>query len=169
MMRCGEGRDAPGHLHYRVPAGSAYLRMLRSRLTDWSQRRGLSDEVTYGLAVATDEAMSNVIRHAYEDAVGVIDVQGTVVDCGRGLVVTITDYGRWREQMEGAPHGLGLRLIRGFCDKCEVASTKHGTVVRMEWRLPARAQTWVAPGPLHDGQAQCLICAAGRWTGAGFL
>ena len=162
MERC---TTTSTHVHFRVPANSAYLRELRTRLTEWARHRGLSDDATYGLAVATDEATSNVIRHAYPGGGGLLDVQGTTVDCGNGIVVTVTDYGRWKHPTRPAIRRHGLTLIGGFADSSEVMPTRHGTVVRMKWRLRRPSH----PAGPPDGQAHCDICTTGSWTGIGFL
>jgi anti-sigma regulatory factor (Ser/Thr protein kinase) len=150
------------HLHIRSQALSSSLRDLRALATDWAAQRGLSEEAIYGLAVATDEAMSNVVRHAYGDHGGVLDLQATSADCGKAIIVIVSDEGSWRTPVESATGGHGFALIRGFADHSEVVASRHGTVVRMKWQVQPPY------GSVTGSSERCDICAGGIWTGSGF-
>ena len=54
---------------------------------------GLSDDLTFRLTVALDEAITNVIEHAYDDAVS-HDIELSVTWDGGTLTAVIEDDGR---------------------------------------------------------------------------
>ncbi|HSL46464.1 MAG TPA: ATP-binding protein [Anaerolineales bacterium] len=69
-----------------------YLDEIREFVGDIARKEGFSDKDVYNIQLATDEAASNIIEHAYENVPdGVLKLS-----CGvKGDVITIvlTDYG----------------------------------------------------------------------------
>ncbi|MBB4911086.1 ATP-binding protein [Actinophytocola algeriensis] len=131
--------DVPeGELHFRVPAVAARLAGLRHALAVWAGRVGLSDADTEALVLASYEAMANTVEHAYRDQTqGLLDLRGEVdTEQGR-VVVTVTDYGKWRPpQPSGGLRGRGLPLIQGLTSTSTITPTTAGTTVTMFWPLP---------------------------------
>lgn len=130
--------DVPeGELHFRVPAVAGRLAGLRRALAQWAARVGLSDEDSEALVLASYEAMANSVEHAYRDQTqGLLDLRGEVDDEQGRVVITVTDYGRWRPpQPSGGLRGRGLPLIQGLTSTSTITPTTAGTTVTMFWPL----------------------------------
>ena len=126
-----------GELHFRVPAVAGRLAGLRHALAVWAARIGLSDEDSEALVLASYEAMANTVEHAYRDQTqGLLDLRGEVDDELGRVVITVTDYGRWRPpQPSGGLRGRGLPLIQGLTSTSTITPTTAGTTVTMFWPL----------------------------------
>jgi PAS domain S-box-containing protein len=119
----------PGRLELTMPAEPAALGSLRRSLRGWLRQCEASDEEGYDIVLATNEAASNAIEHAYGPGHGTVQVLAEL--SGRQVSVTVRDSGRWREPREGTP-GRGLELIEAVMDSVDlVTSTDEGTEVRM--------------------------------------
>ncbi|MGH3878293.1 MAG: ATP-binding protein [Actinophytocola sp.] len=127
-----------GDLHVRVPAVAGRLTGLRHTLSDWAERVGLTTEDCEALTLATYEAMANTVEHAYEGQVrGVLDLRAVRDHAEGRVVVTVTDYGRWRPPpADPGTRGRGLHLIRGLTPDSAISPSKKGTTVSMSWPLP---------------------------------
>jgi serine/threonine-protein kinase RsbW len=128
-----------GDLHFRVPAVPGRLAGLRHALAEWAARAGLPEEDTEALVLASYEAMANTVEHAYRDQTqGLLDVKAQVDGTEARVVVTVTDYGKWKPpQPGGGLRGRGLSLIRGLTSTATITPTIDGTTVTMFWPLPS--------------------------------
>ncbi|RPI93028.1 MAG: ATP-binding protein [Chloroflexi bacterium] len=101
---------------------------IREFVGDIARNGGFSDKDVYNIQLATDEAASNVIEHAYQNKPGKVldlscDMQGDVI------TIIMTDYGESFDPSEvPAPNlkadlsdrkigGLGLFLMRKLMDE----------------------------------------------------
>ncbi|MGI6343894.1 MAG: anti-sigma F factor [Bacillota bacterium] len=97
------------------------------------------DEIT----TAVSEAVTNAIIHGYEDGVGDIRVEASILD-DRGIEVIVIDYGVGIEDVDQALEpmfttkpeqertGMGFSFMQSFMDDLEVISAPgRGTRVRM--------------------------------------
>ncbi|OLF15140.1 ATP-binding protein [Actinophytocola xanthii] len=126
-----------GDLHFRVPAAPARLTSLRHALAEWAERSGLSREDREALVLASYEAMANSVEHAYAGQLqGVLDLRA-VRDPQLGrVVVTVTDYGQWKQPPRNpGTRGRGLPLIRGLTPTAEITTSEQGTTVAMSWPI----------------------------------
>ncbi len=89
------------------------------------------------IRLALTEACANVVRHAYPDDPGTLDVgvclgpmtiMVEVRDCGVG----VNDH---REPQDARAGGLGLPLIDMLADRVEITPGRPGTSVRMAFDL----------------------------------
>jgi serine/threonine-protein kinase RsbW len=127
-----------GDLHFRVPAVPGRLAGLRHALAEWATRAGLDEEDTEALVLASYEAMANTVEHAYRDQTqGLLDLRARVDGQQNRIVVTVTDYGRWKPpQPSGGLRGRGLSLMQGLSSTETITPTTGGTTVTMFWPLP---------------------------------
>jgi len=110
-----------------------YLDEIREFVGDIARKGGFSDKDVYNIQLATDEAASNIIEHAYENMPGEV----LELSCGmRGDVITIilTDHGESFNPSEvPLPDlkadlsdrkigGLGIFLMRKLMDEVQYES-----------------------------------------------
>ena len=109
------------------------LPALRRLTRTWSADSALDPDIAEDLILAVDEAVTNVVEHAYLDKVGAVRLHLTHLGCGE-LTVTIDDDGTWRPP-PGDPgfRGRGLQLIETLADHALVTHTARGTTVTMSW------------------------------------
>ena len=81
------------------------------------------------MALACSEACANAIEHAYSPPAGRVQLEATVGD-DRTVVLTISDFGRWRPP-RGANRGRGMLLMEGLTDAVDVVPREDGTSVRL--------------------------------------
>ncbi|KAA0017366.1 ATP-binding protein [Antrihabitans cavernicola] len=120
-----------------TPTGAA---VLRKALTFWlSTNFDLSRERLSDIALAANEALANVVEHAYgitEDLPLVeLDVMHDT-DSGR-IVVTVTDRGHWRIPAADPLHlrGRGLPLMKALASDVVFDKADSGTRVRLTWEI----------------------------------
>lgn len=101
---------------------------------------GLADDDRDDLVLAVDEAVANVVDHAYAqfDDPGdlVVNVEvGPHPDGGDCIVADVADRGRWRPCLsESGYRGRGLNLMRCCTDWVRIESSDAGTRVVMGTR-----------------------------------
>lgn len=115
-----------------LPADFAALGRLRSAMRQWLHAAGATSLETNEILIATGEAASNVIEHAYAPGYAELTVDGIVDD---GLVrVTVTDHGTWREP-RGVGRGMGSAIMSQLMDRVQRTGDDTGTRVRLERRI----------------------------------
>ncbi|GAA3432677.1 hypothetical protein GCM10018954_022800 [Kutzneria kofuensis] len=118
-----------------VPTNATALAEAREQLVAWASTAGLDAEQIEDVALATYEAMANVVDHAYDQPGGVFDLHACRHD--DQVTVTVADNGRWKSPVCGKQswRGRGLLIIERI--SCEFELTRHarGTVVTMSWSV----------------------------------
>jgi anti-sigma regulatory factor (Ser/Thr protein kinase) len=122
----------PEHLTSRWPADQDVLASLRRLLRRWLRSRGATEQESYDITVACQEACANAVEHAYGPGRRSFDVEAACHD-GR-IRVTVRDGGRWRAP-RGTHRGRGLPLMRALMETVDVQHTDAGTVVVLERTL----------------------------------
>ncbi len=129
-------RPVPG-LFLRLPGEPAALRQLRGRLAEWLD--GLSvcaaDRVDTELAVY--EAAANAIVHGQPPhGAASVTVEARLDGTG-GVLVEVTDRGRWRPPGDdpAQPGGRGLSVISKVTGELTIAPSPTGTTVVMRRAL----------------------------------
>ncbi len=122
-----------------LPATPDQLLPLRHRLAHWATHTGLARDDVDNLILAADEAVSNVIVHAYPHHPGTFDLRASQEPRDGTVHLTVRDHGRWRPPPAdpGPLHGRGLILIHALTHHTTIEHTVHGTTVHMTWLLPA--------------------------------
>jgi len=108
-----------------LPARPANIAIVRRVLEGVADVLDMPDEVLEDVRLAVTEACTNVVRHAYEEGEGAIDV--TVRPKPGFLEIVIVDEGRGMGPSPdtGGP-GFGLPLIAALADSVDVRSGRRG-------------------------------------------
>lgn len=116
----------------------ACLADVRNQLRGWAEAAGWSDPQIADIVLAVDEALANVIRHAYDGRRnGRILISGRQIEEPSGrccIEVVIRDFGRQvdpaticsRDLDDIRPGGLGVHIIRSVTDVAEYSRAEGG-------------------------------------------
>jgi serine/threonine-protein kinase RsbW len=119
----------------------------RHALSDFAAAAGADRTKLEAVRLATSEALTNAVLHAYAGDPGEVYVTAAIV--GPELWVLVGDDGRGLEPRSNRPGlGLGLGLISQVTDELAIVPRAGGgTEVRMRFDLvPAQAQGQPCPG-----------------------
>jgi anti-sigma regulatory factor (Ser/Thr protein kinase) len=111
-----------------LPAEPEALITARRALRNWLAEVGVDPESLYDITLATGEACTNAIEHAYAPGEASFDVEATRGETD--VVVRVRDYGAWREP-RGQNRGRGLKLMRTLMDEVNVRREPGGTTVEL--------------------------------------
>jgi serine/threonine-protein kinase RsbW len=110
---------------------------LRDVLHAWLDRTvHISAERACDIVLATDEAVTNVVEHAYRDLAGAgLVTLGLSYSAPTATIeIRVIDQGHWREPAPTpitATRGRGLILMRKLADACTVTGRADGTSVSL--------------------------------------
>jgi serine/threonine-protein kinase RsbW len=130
---------------YRFPARFEFLDEIRTRVGDEARAAGFSDKAIYAIQLASDEAASNIIEHAYaghpdatfEMACEFRDDKLVVVFTDQG---TSFDFARVNKPdvkadlSERKIGGLGVYLMHKLMDEVQYRSTGSDNVLTLTKR-----------------------------------
>jgi PAS domain S-box-containing protein len=120
-------------LQLTMPADPLMLVSVRRSLRRWLIACEATDQESYDIVLACNEACANAIEHAYGPGDGSVTMDAALSD--HEVSITVRDFGRWREP-RGDNRGRGLPLIEAVMDSLTVAKADgEGTEVRMVRRL----------------------------------
>jgi PAS domain S-box-containing protein len=123
-------------VHLRVDAEPRTLSRVRRSLHRWLTVNGIARPVSEEIVLASTEAVTNSIRHAYGPARGWVEIKARIDD---GHVdVEVRDGGRWRP-LRGSDGGRGLGMIHACMPEVTIERAGSGTTVRMR-RPVSRAE-----------------------------
>lgn len=128
---------------FLIPSHPRYLAVIRAAVGELGLVCGLPDEESRGIALAVDEALANVIRHAYRSDPG----QPIEVSCHAWtdrLEFTLLDQGEPPDPVrlrappldEMALGGRGTHIIRSIMDEVCYERVPRGNQLRLRKRLP---------------------------------
>ena len=117
------------------PADAQHLAGVRAAVQRWLDAVPVASAQAAEIVLATNEAASNAIAHAYRatEEPSTISVDASVT--GAELNVAIADRGVWQRRRPRADGGRGLRLIDTLADAVELERTSSGTEIRLRWFL----------------------------------
>jgi anti-sigma regulatory factor (Ser/Thr protein kinase) len=127
-----------------LPSHPRYLRLVRAVVGELSAIHDLRPEDSRGLVLAVDEALANVIRHAYRgDHEKPIEV--TCQAFADRLEFVLFDQGTAPDPARLEPHALddvalsgrGSHIIRSIMDGVSYEQAPGGNILRLTKRLPA--------------------------------
>ena len=122
-------RRAKPSLVVKIPSETSYLALVRDLTKKMAEAAGFADATADRLALAVDEATTNVIEHAYKGATDE-EVELRFEDRGAEFRVEIIDTGRMidprtvprvdleRFVTERRTGGLGMHLMEKIMDSC---------------------------------------------------
>jgi serine/threonine-protein kinase RsbW len=126
---------APTALRRSLPASAAALPHIRGLVRSFAtERLGADADKASLITLAVTEAASNVIRHAYPEGTGMIDVEAEALD--HHLRVRIADAGvGLGEPSENRGIGSGLRIMQALARTRVVSHPGQGTMVEMMFNV----------------------------------
>ncbi len=128
-------------LQRSYPAQPESVALARHALGDFAARVGAAPGVLDRIALATSEAVTNTVRHAYSAESGQVHVTAGIVS--DEIWVLIADDGCGLTPRSGRPGlGLGLGLIAQLSDRVAIVPRAGGgTEVRMSFDFVAAGVT----------------------------
>ena len=132
------------------------VRAARQAIIGFAAAAGFDTTRLADVWLATSEALTNVVKHAYGDRGGQIEVDAALA--GDELCILIADEGRgMRPHASGSGLGLGLMLIVAVCDEAVISKRSGGgTEVSMCFRLGYDR----AGSQRRRGQSRGSLCSA---------
>jgi integral membrane sensor domain MASE1/anti-sigma regulatory factor (Ser/Thr protein kinase) len=125
----------PSQLSMRLPALPNSVPTVRHTLQRWLTVCGADDADTFAVCVATGEACTNAVEHAYGPVDALIEVHAA---CQNGVVtVSVRDRGTWRLRREQMPGGRGMQVMRAMMDRVDIDRDPTGTTVVLAYALRA--------------------------------
>lgn len=132
----------------RVPSGTEFLAAIRDTTKRVAELGGCDPSVAEQVALAVDEASSNVIEHAYHGARGrrielrytlaADEVRVEIVDDGAAVDTrSLPQLDLHRYASERRRGGLGVHLMGRIMDTVTFRRTAHGNVCCLVKRLGA--------------------------------
>lgn len=127
-----------------MPSDPRFLSVVRATVDELGLIYGLSNEDCVGITLAVDEALANVIRHAYKNRYDqAIQFECLVND--RQMEFTLLDQGEPPDPAricaqpldEVALCGRGTHLIRTVMDEVSYRQVPEGNQLKLIKRLPA--------------------------------
>jgi anti-sigma regulatory factor (Ser/Thr protein kinase) len=119
-----------------------------TRLIDWVESccggDGLGDDVTFKMTLALEEAVMNVISHAFNGVAPPYQLAVRLEITGESLIAEIVDNGRPFDPTAAPdpdltipldkrdPGGLGIHLMRSMTDRLAYHRLEGHNVLRME-------------------------------------
>ena len=127
------------------------LGSVRHALRRWLLGTGASEEEADDLVLATSEAASNALMHAYGLEAGAVEVEAGTA--GDEVTICVRDAGTWRSRGP-TDGGRGLPLIQALVSSVGVVAGESGTEVRMRRTLGVALEPAppVTVPPLLDGR-----------------
>jgi serine/threonine-protein kinase RsbW len=123
-----EEREGMRVVRLRIPAKAEYIALARLALSGLTDLAGLPPEAVADLKLALTEAVSNSVRHAYDEAGGFVEIAYELT--GHALAIEVVDDGAGFDPeqppaLEGeelSEGGLGIAIIRTIADGFEIDS-----------------------------------------------
>jgi serine/threonine-protein kinase RsbW len=144
----GKGPEANSDVRLTLPARPENIAVVRHVLAALAEALDLPTQVVDDLRLAVTEACTNVVRHAYQDGEGPIEVIVHPDAATDAIVVTVADRGRGIAPSEDrAGPGLGLPLIASLADDLKIEhGPDAGSRVSMFFRRAPRPDRWLGAG-----------------------
>jgi serine/threonine-protein kinase RsbW len=126
---------APASLELSGQATPKLIPTFRHRARDFAAAHGAASKVIEAVALAVTEAVTNVVKHAYEPEASdrAVWLKGSVA--GDLLEITVSDHGLGFRESAQPGLGVGLSLIADMSAALEIDQGANGTSLRMRFPL----------------------------------
>ena len=120
-------------MKFAMPSDARYLPVVRGAIAPLAAAIGWDESECRAITLAIDEALANVIRHAYHDRVdGLIELECREI--ADGLEITLLDNGEGPDRSKicareigcDQPGGLGTHIIKNVMDKVSYEESPEG-------------------------------------------
>lgn len=130
-----------------------HLPVVRSATEKVCEMAGFDADVIGNIILSVDEALTNIIRHAYGGASGgpiEIELTPFAEPTGGGVRICLRDFGRCvdhsriksRDLSDVRPGGLGVHIMKKCMDRVDYQPLEGGgTVLTMVKNLPVKKET----------------------------
>src|SRR5437773_1470216 len=121
------------HIKFSVPSDPRYLSVVRGAIGPLAAVIGWDESECRAIALAVDECLTNVIRHAYHNrADGLMELECR--ESADGLEITLLDNGDAPDRSKICAHeiggdqpgGLGTHIIKKVMDRVSYEQSPHG-------------------------------------------
>jgi anti-sigma regulatory factor (Ser/Thr protein kinase) len=121
------------HLKFAIPSDPRYLPVVRGAIGPLAAAMGWDEADSRAITLALDEALANIIRHAYHNCLdGRIELECS--QTADGLEVTLLDNGEPPDRTKicaraiacDQPGGLGTHIIKDVMDTVSYQATAAG-------------------------------------------
>lgn len=135
-------------IHMRISSVPHHLPIVRAAVETFCQQLGFDATSAGQVMLSTDEALTNIIRHAYcecQDEVIEIELATVNRDGRKALQVSLRDYGKAvdrdeicsRDLKDVRPGGLGVHIMTECMDVLDYTHPEGGgTLLTMIKNLP---------------------------------
>jgi anti-sigma regulatory factor (Ser/Thr protein kinase) len=125
------------HFRMLLPAAPGQVAVARSHITDWTTKVGFPQVYGQDIVLATDEAVSNAIEHAYPGTPGTVTLFAACTRPPGAVRVVVSDHGRWRlPAADMGFRGRGLAMMERLAEVFRLVHGPDGTTVVLGWSLP---------------------------------
>ncbi|MBL7959159.1 SpoIIE family protein phosphatase [bacterium] len=167
----------------KVPADMKYLADLRDFVVNIGRKNGFDDKVIGSLKLATDEAVTNIIRHAYRETPGRGFVTMRSIVKTSSLTIVLIDQGRtfdprnakapdMKEYIKiGKKGGLGIFMLQKLMDEIDYQVTSEGNELRLVKYRTAKSKrkTFLSQVNLRNRYAIISSAALTLFVVAGYI
>lgn len=130
--------EAREQFHARIASDTAEVARFRKTFEAFVAAHGFDTVATGEIGLVVNEALANIIRHAYDDLPGQpIEVDATVDgdrlevgirDWGNGVMPRVVDES---EKDPNTPGGLGLPCMKKMTDRLEFIPQPDGMLLKL--------------------------------------
>ncbi len=136
----------------RIFSLPAQLPVVRAAVEKTCELLGFDDQTTGQVVLSVDEALTNIIKHAYKSACDrPIEIELSVQETQAlpALRISLRDYGCWvdpslirsRDLHDIRPGGLGVHIMKNCMDSVDYRQADGGgTLLTMTKNLPVQAR-----------------------------
>lgn len=136
------------HIHMRILSRPELMAPVRAMLCELASRAGLNETECGHIALAIDEALTNIIRHGYKnDSDSHIWISVWELENPKGVRIQMDDLAphveleklKGRELDDIRPGGLGVHLIHSLMDSVHFSKRPEGGMRLVVEKLHAHA------------------------------
>ena len=130
-----EPQEPVEYVHESWPADPKLGSQIRHAVHEWLDTLPLAEVEVSDVVLAVDEAVENVIKHAYSsDRLGSAEL--VLWTEPETLCIEVIDYGEWRAPT-GQTQGLGIPMMEKLVESVMIHFDERGTRVLLRYPLPS--------------------------------